>query len=270
MTVGEAGKGLASATLALGIRTGTTAETGSDKAGGDGIKLVVEAFNSLGEKANNADVTSVTVIAVGADMITISSAMSDEGALTVSVAGGDTVTQKTTVTVDKDKAGTVDVYALVIGKDGTDTTETITLTFTGDPETHSTAAPGDGLAQADDVYQAAVEDDTSTTEADESADAVEGGLKFEVTGADSADNQAALTLARISSKVLDADGKNVSSKFSIGEEIKANSQGVVIIRVGTGSAKLDAGTYTAGDEADRQGHTADRICGLRFPCRRGA
>ena len=256
LTVGDPGKALASATLTLGMRTATATETGTDKAGGDGINLVIEAFNSLGAKSNNGDVNTIIVSAIGSSEIEISGHdSSTEGALTIGEddeTAGDEVGQKHTVTVSKDTPGTVEVTATVVGPSGAPMTETITLTFTGDPETHSVADPGDALERENDVYKdamAAVPDDESTTGVDESKPAsaeMEGGLKFEVTGADKAGNQSALTVAQITPRVLDADGKNVSSKFNIREEIKApgTTSGVVVIRVGTGASKLDAGTYT--------------------------
>lgn len=254
LTIGDAGAGLASATLALGTRTGSTAEeTGTDKAGSDGINLVIESFNSLGAKANGRDVNTIIVSAIGSSSIAIGSNTSSQGALTVteSSATSNDVGQKHTVTVNKSTPGTVDVTATVIGASGVAMTETITLTFSGNPETHSVAAPADALAQENDVYVPAVEGREGSAEgvtpvvtAIEAKDAVEGGLKFEVTGSDDAGNQSALTTAQITARVLDADDKNVSSKFKITEEIKENSNGVVIIRVGTGAAKLDAGTYT--------------------------
>ena len=253
LTVGDAGTALASATLSLGMRTPTAAETGSDKAGGDGINLVIESFNSLGAKANNGDVNTIIVSAIGSNDIEIGGKSSAQGALTITedtTNTQDEVGQKHTVTVSKNKPGTVDVTATVIGAAGVATTESITLTFGGSPDTHSVAAPTDALAQENDVYKPAVpavEDNSTTTEVDESkpaVDAVEGGLKFEVTGSDEADNPSALTTAQITARVLDEDDKNVSSKFSISEEIKENSDGVVVIRVGTGPDKLDAGTYT--------------------------
>ena len=251
LTVGEAGAGLASATLSLGMRTATAEESGSDKAGGDGINLVLESFNSLGAKANSRDINTIIVSAIGSNNIAIGTSTSAQGALTVTEASAstDTVKQKHTVTVSKNTPGTVDVVATVIGASGVATTETISLTFSGNPDTHSVAAPADALAQEGDVFQPAVEAVTDTTPNDnidqsvEAKEAVEGGLKFEVTGSDDAGNQSALTTAQITVRVLDADDKNVSSKFSITEEIKENSNGVVVVRVGTGAAKLDAGTY---------------------------
>ena len=251
LTVGDPGVGLASATLSLGMRTATAQETGTDKAGGDGIKLDIESFNSLGSKANGRDINTIIVSAIGASKIAIGGTTSTQGALTVteSTASSNDVGQKHTVVVSKSTPGTVDVMATVIGASGVATTETIPLTFSGSPDTHSVAAPADALAQENDVYKPAVpavEDNSATAEVDESkpaVDAVEGGLKFEVTGSDEADNQSALTTAQITARVLDADDKNVSSKFSITEEIKENTDGVVVIRVGTGSDKLDAGIY---------------------------
>ena len=252
LTVGEAGAGLSSATLSLGMRTATAEETGTDKAGGDGIKLDIESFNSLGAKANGRDINTIIVSAIGSNNIAIGGLSSAQGALTVTEASAstDTVKQKHTVVVSKSTPGTVDVTATVIGASGVATTETITLTFSGNPETHAVAAPADALAQENDVFQPAVKavaanaDATPPVVGVEAKDAVEGGLKFEVTGSDEAGNQSALTTAQITARVLDADDKNVSSKFSITEDIKENTNGVVVIRVGTGSEKLDAGTYT--------------------------
>ena len=233
LQIGDPGSPLASATLSLGKKADGSAETGSVIRNGT-INLVVEAFNSLGEKANDPDVEQVIVFASVAN-VSLNGGMSHAGSqqiVEMPSPPGEEVKQTTNVVVTRSTPGVVSVRATVIGDANDVNTETIELTFTGTPETHETASPGDSLAQTDDVY-------------DGDADPPkEGGLKFEVSGIDSAGNQSALTIAAITARVMDADDKVVTAKFTVTEEIKANSNGIVVVRVGTGSSKLTPGAYT--------------------------
>ena len=168
-TVGDAGTNAASASLSLGnasedntLRVGdqTIPEDGSEPASGGDVWLRLFATNSLGASANASDLTSVTVIAPGAK-VTIHDAAwdGDLGALkpgTPNDANGSTVDgigdatgtnsastsmihsafgHTTFIKVEKagspPKPGSVNVYAIVIGKDGGPQSETVTVSFTG-------------------------------------------------------------------------------------------------------------------------------------------
>ncbi len=159
-TVGDAGTGISEAVLPLGNRIDddpstftdeTTPESGTAAADGDSIKLVVSAMNSLGNKANNGDVSQITVIAPGGkisihaasnagtpDDPSDDTASTDEEPNSSSISEdegttGDDVRQSVAFSVSKadGKPGTVDVYVILTGK-GADISETRTLQFTGD------------------------------------------------------------------------------------------------------------------------------------------
>ena len=159
-TVGDAGTNASSASLSLGnasednsLRVGdqSVPEDGSEPASGGDVWLRLYATNSLGAPANASDLTSVTVIAPGAK-VSIHDAMwdGDLGALVphgtaVTGANGESNSASTTnigyfghttfIKVEKagtpPKPGSVDVYAIVIGKDGGPQSETVTVSFTG-------------------------------------------------------------------------------------------------------------------------------------------
>ncbi len=166
-TVGDAGTNAASASLSLGnasedntLRVGdqTIPEDGSEPASGGDVWLRLYATNSLGAPANASDLSSVTVIAPGA-ILTIHDARwdGDLGGLVPGMANdangetagnGDATGSNSASTsniggfghttfIKVEKAGTppkpgsVDVYAIVIGKDGGPQSETVTVSFTG-------------------------------------------------------------------------------------------------------------------------------------------
>ncbi len=237
LRVGDPGSALDSATLSLGVQGNPDANPDNDvpEGGQDGrtgeINVVLTSLNSLGAKSNSGDVQDIRIVAPFAKLRYWDGDSFEPVTDNKIEASATTNEMVIEVTSEGMAARMVDVYAIVLGRASTATTETLTLAFTGDPETHSVSEPADALARENDVYSA-----TNKT----------GGLTFEVTGADKSGNSAALTVVQVSAMVRDADGKNVSSKFTIAEAIKApgTTSGVVLVRVGTGSSKLDAGTYT--------------------------
>ncbi len=161
-TVGDAGTGLASATLSLGNRVDddpatvtdeARAESGSDVADGPfteaneaGINLVATASNSLGNKSNTGDVNEITVIAPGGTVTVTGEVDPDnapnrymgDGTNSAELGGSaaaDKVKVGQTIGLNVQKAdrkpGTVDVYVILTGS-GAAISETITLSFTGD------------------------------------------------------------------------------------------------------------------------------------------
>ena len=165
-TVGEPGLGLATATLSLGVKddkdtadtTDDVAETGKAAAANESIQLIVEGFNSLGNKANGGDINTISVIANGGEidvqLVVPSTAPQDaqdaDTALTpqdntVAVTNTDLapyINQRVVLSIAKanNKPGTVSVYAFLTGSGGAATTNTLELNFTG---AASTIALGD-------------------------------------------------------------------------------------------------------------------------------
>ena len=152
--VGEPGIGLATATLSLGVKdnkgtadtTDDVAETGKAAASNGSINLVVEGFNSLGNKANAGDVSTISVIANGGEIdVQLTIPESDSAATTVEPAAVDNtvavtnnllagyINQRVAVNISKanNRPGTVSVYAFLTGPGGAATTNTLELNFTG-------------------------------------------------------------------------------------------------------------------------------------------
>ncbi|MYD53473.1 MAG: hypothetical protein F4W96_04105 [Chloroflexi bacterium] len=150
--VGDAGLGLASATLSLGVKdnkgtadtTDDVAETGSVGATNTaGINLVVEAFNSIGNKANGDDVSAISVIATGGSVLvnvtpdaadTTPAPTRQVSPVTVNAADlADDINQRITLNVTKtnQRPGMVSVYVLLSGPGGAVTSNTVDLNFTG-------------------------------------------------------------------------------------------------------------------------------------------
>ena len=258
LTVGDAGTGLASATLALGADETTTAAAG----GSDEVSLVVEAFNSLGEKANPGDVNQVTIIAPGGDISIDDTGQSpaqsnvDNSAQileTMPETGDDKddAGQKVEFTVSKAAPGTVIVYALLIGDDGTARTEDLTLTFSGTADSISLGEPSDQLEQNDD------------------------SITIEVTAADSSGNAAAVSSASITASIADSDGatpgnlsisdaqkfndKNQDGDQDDGEDDIATAVIVTVSATDVANAKADRGTYTVKVRLDNDVSTEQTI-----------
>ena len=181
-TVGDGGTNAAAASLSLGnekedntLRVGdqAKAEDGMEAASGGDVWLKLTALNSLGSPANPASLTSITVIAPGAT-VTIHDAEWDgelgslkpggkNGGSDSSGANSATTDMivvsgvNTLLNVDHTKfikveragsppkPGSVDVYAIVIGKDGGPRSEVVPVSFTG---AGATVEVGDAKAVA--------------------------------------------------------------------------------------------------------------------------
>ncbi len=153
ITVGDAGKNAAAATLALGVETydnpltgvdETTLEDGEEPAADGDIWLELTVTNSLGNNANSSGLSSVSVIGAGGSYA-IHGATSEGRPNADALAGGTGVNSaqvtnpddaKSTMFVKVEKtdrqSGNVSVYAVVVGTDGSPTSNTIDLTFTDD------------------------------------------------------------------------------------------------------------------------------------------
>ena len=239
LTIGEAGTGLAAASLSAANVKGDPAAPSRDadaapdattKQFGSTIYLVVSSTNSLGNAANPADVNQVIVFAVGAEVD------GEENSKTFSEdddTAGDDIGANQLVAISRSTAGTVDVSATVIGPAGDVKTDTLTLVFSGDAETLSLGDPDDQLGQQGD------------------------SITVELTAVDEAGNAAAISpLQTTSVKLLDADGETAGN-VSAAEAQKIDTKGtddtedddpiptVVVITIASDpNEKADTGAYT--------------------------
>ena len=239
LTIGEAGTGLAAASLspdnvkgdpAVPSRDADAAPDATTKRFGSTIHLVVSSTNSLGNAANPADVNQVVVFAVGAEVD------GEENSKTFSEdddTAGDDIGANQLVKITRSTAGTVDVSATVIGPAGDVKTDTLTLVFSGDAETLSLGDPDDQLGQQGD------------------------SITVELTAVDEAGNPAAVNpLQTTSVKLLDADGETAGN-VSASEAQKIDTKGtddtedddpiptVVVITIASDpNEKADTGAYT--------------------------
>ncbi len=260
VTVGDAGTGIASATLSLGNEVNdlpytaddeTKPETGTVAADGGDVDLVVQVFNSIGEKASTASINQITIIAPGG---TISSTHAtgeetntaggensatldeDDADDTADTEPGD-VGQRTVVTISKTggKPGTVSVYALVIGPGGAATTETVDLTFTG---------PADAI----EVHDGTEALKSVNDETDDEGDTVNDTIKLQVTATDSGGLNATPPTNGVSVVITDADGKRVArNKMSATMPEGPAGDGkfyITITGMGSDTSPLAAGEYT--------------------------
>lgn len=262
LIVGDPGAGLASATLSLGNASPdlpytdndeTTPETGTQPASDGDIKLVIEAFDSLGGKANSGAINQIIVIApggsitsthntgAGTDEVPITASGSSSATLNeVDVATGDPavgdVGQKTVITVAKSNGqpGTVTVHAIVSGPGGAATTETVTLTFSGPPTSLSVADSTESLLSVNvDGDDAGSEPDTDT-------------IKLLVTAEDASGNNTEPPTSGVSIVITDPDGKRQGQGVieRAGPDLDAGKYYITLGGTGSGASPLKAGTWT--------------------------
>ena len=253
LTIGDPGTGLASATLSLGNSKSdisyteddeSAAETGTaPAASGDGINLVIEAFDSLGGKANAGSIDQVIVIAPGG-AVTAGAGNTAEVATNQSGATftedkaednpADNVGSTMVITVEKadDKPGMVTVYAIVSGSGGAATTESLTLSFSGATDSIAVADATDTLrsVNVDTDDDGTVDNDTVTlavTGADSGGIANDPGMGFSIT-------------------ITDSDGNRVNSDKMVASlgDYAGGKRDVTVTGKGTTGAALKAGEYT--------------------------
>ena len=229
-TVGDPGLNVAAASLELGtadyddgttVKDETKAEDGSEPANGN-IWLKVAVTNSLGNPSNASGVNGITVFATGGATLQVlpSNALGrpNEGATGVDMASGpNSATLNEAATDDDDaltmgdevgstmfvkvtktnkKPGTVNVWAIVTGSDGSGTTDTLDLVFTGGPSELT-------LGEAANVARL-------------------GKTEFSISATDGGGN--ATAPGRVRYSVTDADGKAVgSSSVSVATGAKGDS-----------------------------------------------
>ena len=210
--VEDAGDGLASAALSLVTKADDVTTTADESApgksavpAGDTITVSYQALNELGEKSNNDDVKSITVLSTGGATVAIGteSGVGNVTETDVDASGAFTIT--------KDKAGAVDVYVILTG-DGSATSDPISLSFTG---AAGALTLGDGV----------------NIEAGNSTDVA-------ITAQDASGTDVALPTIRTA--VTDADGKATST---ITAKKAKNDDDEDVVRV-SADAKAVAGDYT--------------------------
>ena len=263
--VGDAGVGLSSATLSLGNREADKSytvsdeakpESGSDVADGDGINLVVSAFNSLGNKSNPGDVSRITVIApggnveIGTDDGDLDKAMGTND----SASNGQDVGQMIRLKVRKadGKPGNIDVYAILTGPSGAAVTETRTLHFTGDASALELGdASGTLHNQVVSNAVAATADSPAVADSDH-----RDRITVPLTANDSGGNTAGVPNVRITIK--DPKGGTVgTTRIARDQTDKApgkNNQ-ITLESMGSATNPLAAGEYTVMVTGD--GNTAE-------------
>ena len=146
LTVGEAGDAVDGLEL--------TAPDGESAVHNSPIKVDYQVKNSLGSNANNGDVTTLLIEAIGADTISHTKVGGDGGTvaranfLTVEFADNNTNQAKGSFTVTKTRQGVVDVKVTARGTSSSGAA-TIELSFTGNPETITVEGPSGPLADSD-------------------------------------------------------------------------------------------------------------------------
>ncbi|MCY4670600.1 MAG: hypothetical protein OXC29_21740, partial [Rhodococcus sp.] len=184
-----------------------TATAGSGET--SGICMVLNVTNSLGNKPLDTSVTRITVITPGASD-------DDDAAEDTQVFEEATALATTAFRVQKQTAGTVDVYAIVFGTGGAvATSNTITLRFSGGPdaievgdEIGSLLAPtAAGAANTGLAYFEVTATDKS------------GSTTSAATGPGATDNLT-LDAADIAVKITDDEGTNVTTKFGIAYAVR--------------------------------------------------
>ena len=259
-TVTDTGMNAASATLSLGNERedlpATTPnerkpETGTTPANGD-IWLKVEVMNSLGEKSNSNGLNTITVIAPGAVLAfhaptasgapatdplaagspgvgalsggTNSISISDDTDAATADVVGQTMFVKVTKAGTPPKAGSIKVYALVIGSDGAPRTNDVDLHFTGSA---SVVVLGDDVSVG------------------KPAEGEESKAEISLINNDASGNKAAL--GTVLYKVTDADGEAVSQS-----KVKAetSTKGSSTDKTTDDDANVDVVLVTVDDSAD--------------------
>ncbi len=270
LTIGDPGMGLASATLSLGNSAEdlpytdaneAVPETGSAAAAGGSINLVVEAFDSLGGKANSSAVNQIIVIAPGGTITSThdtgandtsgnditaggssSATLSEVDADTSSADDVGDVGQRTVITVSKadSKPGTVTVYAIVSGPGGAARTEDVTLTFAGQAASMSIADASESLLSVNTLG------DNPETDAVEEDFVIKDTIKLVVTAEDAGGNTTAPPTSNVSIVITDPDGKRQgTSVIGRSQPTKVGPRYLITLTGnGTATAPLKAGNWT--------------------------
>ncbi len=220
----EVGQALGSATLSL------AKDNAASVAQGKSISVEVEVKNSLGNDANTSDMSSIILSAPGATI------ESGDSSGTNNLTLSKDLQPKTTFTLTRKTAGSVDVKATVVGSSDSVASDTLTLTFAGKAQSITLGAASGGLGQA------------VTTKGD---DGNKNMVTFEVTAEDTSDMAAAVKASAISAAVKDSSDKTAKylkatkaqAKTGTGDDEKDDGS-KVIVTVEVTDAKVAPGTYT--------------------------
>ena len=208
VTVGDVGSPIGSSTVSLANvgADGVAVDTGGDpdkasKSMGDAIAVRVNVLNTLGNKPNSHEVDSVLLFAPTAVVDEDRAAAISE---TVPNNSGSATTAGVTNVfyVSKDDAGTVDVYAVVIGSGGTATSDTMTLTFTGNADTIALGEVSSPLPAS------SVQADAEATPPREAS----GMATVKITAVDKSGNKAELDVVEGAVAGLNISFKNADDK----------------------------------------------------------
>ena len=247
LVVGDAGAAIGSAPLSLDTGQKSTVKNNGE------VKLVVTSKNSLDENSNAGEVNSVTLFAPFGDIThgkygdipAIDTAAKNSVQLSENDATPDDVGAVTKFTVKSQNAGsrTIDVYAIVIGKDGSATTETLTLTFSGAPDSLAL-----GEASATLLNQAVSNADSTTTPPTKDTDHRDM-VSFSLSATDKAGN--AIGTPDVTTTVTGPDDKDATAKFMI-SQVDANPDDTIdndkakitVASKGTATAPVPSGEYT--------------------------
>ncbi len=265
ITVEAAGQNAAAAELELGFSVydnpattadETKAEDGSEAASDGDVMLKLSVSNSLGNAANKAGLQSMSVIGAGGTYgIHSATALGrpttdDDGDLATALATGDNSAQVTDaakvedtmfvrVTKTDGKPGTVTLYAVVVGNDGSPTSNSIDLTFTGPADSASIAESADALRSVNLIE----------TDSDGNDETVKDTIKLVVTAEDSAGNAVTPPTSGWSLRITGPDDKPVSAtNISRSQPTPNAAQTAIEITLtnesGTAAAPLAPGAYT--------------------------
>ena len=183
---------------------------------GNLVAVTVTVTNSLGKAPNPSEVDEIIIFAAGADIYKF--ATDEDGDVTLTdpdqnstefeeddVAVGDEVPASVQVFIGSNDAGNVEVSAIGIGSGGSQTSATVTLTFTGEASDITLGAPSSPLSQNGVVKVVGVDgnNDGDFTDTDDTAPVASSGeATIEVTATDASGNVASL------SPGVDVNGNN--------------------------------------------------------------
>ena len=241
LTVGDSGDRVAGASLELGLKEGAPDANATNDMPESGtaardksVNLVLSITNGIDNPVNAADVEEIRVVAPFGEVqyYEIGGTLSgkhDNGVLPSAVTKGSVIIN---VASSGDKPRTIDVYAIVLGKAGVATTETVSLNFTGD------------AASVD------IEDATENLRSINLKDEMDS-VNLMVTAADSSGNTAAVP-DRLTITVHDPDDKQLAitgNDRKINAEQMLSEAGKTSIKVtnrsgNDASTALKAGDYT--------------------------
>ena len=274
-TVGDPGTNVASASLELGTKTydiartvkdERKAESGTTTATGD-IWLKVSVANSLGNPSNARNVNSITVFATGGATLTVrpataAGARGDDSADDIIAdnsvtlnedtgVGGDEVGSTMFINVDKtnNMPGEINIWAIVTGSDGSATTDTLALTFTGTAAALTVGDAANTSPGKKTEFSVSAEDAGGNT-------AGVGRLRFKVTNADGVAQGSGIikvTQATVGASTDDISDDNQNATAGlvvIGAKTAPGIYTIIVSLVGTANSEATTTVTVVGNPAD--------------------